>query len=177
MRWILSLAILVLTAFFAQAEEKDHPTVALIKSDDGEILEVKEPVRQRPLTDLYRLTELRCTEGSKSIHLLLPVDKTASLALEDTTLKRAKGRWTMVIRAHGVDYSERVEFKSIADKKSKVALAAEISVNYEDPLWKALVDKSGNKFWVMNGGLGFPVSVTEEAEVAKFLAACHIGNK
>jgi hypothetical protein len=177
MRWIVSLAVLVVFGFPVQAEDKDHQTFSVLKIDDGAVLEERVPVRMQTMTDSYRLTQLRCTEGSKSILLLLPVDKSASLALEDSTLKRAKGRWSMVVKAHGKDYSEKVEFKTIADKKSKVALAAEITVDYEGPLWKALVDKSGNKFWVMNGGLGTNVSVSDEADLMKFLAACHLGNK
>lgn len=177
MRWIMSLIVLALTGLSAQAEEKNHHIVTLMKSDDGAVLDVKEPVHGHPSSLSYRLTQLRCSEGSKSIRVLLPVDKAASLAMGDTSLKRAKGRWTMMFKAHGADYSEKVEFRSIADKHSKIALAAEITVDYEDALWKALVDKSGNKLWAMNGGLGTAVSVPEETEVAKFLAACHIGNK
>jgi hypothetical protein len=177
MRWTFSLAILALMAVAGHAEEKAQQDFKLIKSEDGAILEFRTPVRVHPLSDTYRLTELICSEDSKSIQVLLPVDKSASLALEDSTLKRAKGRWSMVIKAHGKNYSERVEFRPIADKKSKVALAAEISIDYEDPLWMALVDKSGNKFWVMNGGLGTNVSVTDEANVAKFVALCHLNTK
>jgi hypothetical protein len=177
MRWIFSLAILFLTGLSAHAEDKDYSSSTLVKTGEGAVLELREPVRVHPVSDVYRLIELRCTEGSKSIRVLLPVDKAASLAMEDSTLKRAKGRWSMVFKAHGKDYSEKVEFRPIAEKRSRVALAAEITVEYDDPLWKALVDKSGNKFWIMNGGLGTNVSVTDEAELSKFLAACHLGNK
>jgi hypothetical protein len=176
MRWIF-LAFIVLAGLPAQAEERDHQSFTFIKSEEGAILEVREPVRAHPLSESYRLTVLHCTEGSKSIRVLMPVDKTASLALGDSTLKRAKGRWSMTIKAHGKDYSERVEFKAVSDKKSRVALAAEITIIYEDPLWKALVDKAGNKFWAMNGSMGTNVFVAEDAELVKFLSACHLGNK
>ena len=29
----------------------------------------------------------------------------------------------------------------------------------------------------MNGGLGTNVAITDEADLTKFLAACHLGNK
>lgn len=174
MRRMVTLAILVLAGLPAHAQEKDHRVVALVKIDDGAVLDVKDAVEGKPVTETYRLTQLSCTEHSNDIHLLLPVDKAASLALSDTTLKRAKGHWTMDFKAHGKDYSKKVEFRTVADKKSRITLAAEISVKFGDPLWKALTDKSGTKFWVMNGGLGTNVAVTDEAEVAKFVSACHL---
>lgn len=147
MRWILSLAILFLTGLSVHAEDKERPSSTLVKTGEGAVLEVREPARVHPASDVYRMVELRCTEGSKSIRVVLPVDKTASLAMEDSTLKRAKGRWSMAFKAYGKDYSEKVEFRAITEKRSRIALAAEITVDYEGALWKALVDKSGNKFW------------------------------
>ncbi len=176
MRWMWIFAILTVTGVSASAEDKQHQVTAFIKVDDGAVLDVREAVAGHLVTESYHLTQLSCTEHSNDIHLLLPIDKESSLAPADTTLKRAKGRWTMAFKAHGKDYSKKVEFKAIADKKSKTALAAEININFGDPLWKALVDKAGTKLWVMNGGLGTNVSLTDEAELAKFLGACHLGN-
>ena len=176
MRWMLVLAVFAMMGVTASAEDKQRPVVSFIKIDDGAVLDEREAVAGHPIAEAYQLTQLSCAEHSKDIHLVLPIDKQASLALADTSLKRAKGRSTMEIKAHGKDFSKKVEFQAIADKKSRVALAAEITINFGDPLWTALVDKSGNKFWVMNGGLGTNVSVTDEAELAKFLGACHLGN-
>ena len=176
MRLMVSLAILVLAGLPVHAEDKDHRVITLAKIDDGAVLDEKDAVEGHATADSYRLTQISCSEHSNDIQIVLPVDKDASLAISDTTLKRARGRWTMDFKAHGKDFSKKVEFRAIADKKSRVALAAEITINFGDPLWTALVDKSGNKFWVMNGGLGTNVSVTDEAELAKFLGACHLGN-
>lgn len=177
MRWMIGLATLVLVTLPLHAENKDRRIVTLVKIDDGAVLDEKEAVDGHPVADSYRLTQISCSGHSNDIRIVLPVDKNASLALADTTLKRAKGRWTMDFKAYGKDYSKKVEFRSISDKNSRVSLAAEISVNFGDPLWKALIDRSGTRFWVMNGGLGTNVAVTDEAELAKFLAACHLGNK
>lgn len=176
MRWILIWAVVAVLSASADAEEKQRQVISFYKVDDGAMLEMRVAAAGRPVTEFYHLTQLSCAERSNDIRLMLPIDKESSLALADTSLKRAKGRWTMIFKAHGKDYTKKVEFRAINDKRSQIALAAEITINFDDPVWKALVDKSGTKLWVMNGGLGTNVALTDETELSKFLAACQLGN-
>lgn len=168
---LLAAAVCFITPALAQEQEDFSAAFSLV--DGGAVYDEKIGIDGSLVSEAYQLTHLTCSTGSRKVRVLMPVPKDAADEAE-TTLRQVKGQWQIDIKANGKVYRKDVTFKPVRDPISQFSEQAEITVEFGDPLWRALTDAKGDAFLAEAGGFGAYVSVGGTPEFKKFLAACKL---
>jgi hypothetical protein len=175
MRKLLFLAAVACVASPALAQEKEDFSAAVALIKGGAVYDEKIGIDGSLVSEAYQLTHLTCSTGSRKVRVLMPVPKDAADEAE-TTLRQVKGQWQIGIQAYGKVYRKDVTFKPVRDPISQYSEQAEITVEFGDPLWRALTDAKGDAFLAEAGGFGAYVSVGGTPEFKRFLAACKLSS-
>jgi hypothetical protein len=179
MKAAVSLFALLIAAAPCPAQEVDEFSSAFSKIKGGAVYDGKQGLDGAAITDEYLLTHATCTNGSRTVRVLVPLgkeDNETFFTLDGTpsTLKQTAKGWSLTFTAYGKPVRKNIAFKPVEDKASHYKEQIELTVRTDEALWKAMRDKDRGKAMALIGTGGTNIELPDDAEFTKFLAACHI---
>lgn len=143
----------------------------------GAVYDFRYGVDGSDVSEEYELVHVVCTDGSKSLRVMLPAapddDGTVydSSGPKSTLAKKGEG-YKVTFRANGKDIRKTLELKPVNDPKSNYQEQFVVRVDYGDPLWTALTSRKDNAAIMLIGRGGKPVSVPMGGKLRAALASC-----
>lgn len=182
MRLIATLATvagLAAMAGSALAQEQEDTAATFARIRGGAVYDVRMGVDGTAIAEEFTLTHVVCTDGSKSLRVMLPVspgdDGTVfSGSGPKSTLKKLGGTYQVVFVAGGQRIRKTLELKPVNDPKSQNQSQFVVRLDYGGPLWNALTsDKPGAAIMLIGQG-GMPVQVPTGPKLDAALRSCGI---
>lgn len=179
MRLIAAAAALLVTSSAALAQEQEDVAASVARIKGGAVYDYKMGVDGSSLAERFTLTHVVCTDGSKSLRVMLPVSPEDDGTVFDSsgpksTLKKVGGTYQVTFLAAGKKIRKTMELKPVNDAKSQNPRQFVLRVDYESPLWAALVSGKPNDAVMLIGQGGMAVEVPGGPKLDAALKSCGI---
>jgi hypothetical protein len=175
---LLFIASLTLaTPVRAQEQEDTAETFTRVKG--AAVYDFKMGVDGTLVSEEYMLTHVTCTDGSKSLRVMLPLgpeDDATGFSMDGpkSTLKKKGAGYSADFTAYGKTIPKDVALKPVKDPRSHEQAQFEITLDVSDALWKAMRDPEPGKARMMIGTGGTPVDLPDTPKFTAFLKSCGI---
>lgn len=147
--------------------------------EGGAVYDVRYSVDGSDVSQQYELIHVVCTDGSKSLRIMLPASPDDDGAVYDsngpgsTLVKKGDG-YQVTFRANGKDIVKSLELKPVNDPKSTYQAQFVVRADYGDPLWAALTSPKSAAAVMLIGQGGKPVSIAMDDKLRATLRSCGI---
>ncbi len=173
------LAALVAFASPAFAQEKEDMAESYSRVKGAAVYDFKMGVDGTLVSEEYMLTHVTCTDGSKTLRVLLPIDPeddgtVLKLDGPKSTLAKKGGSYALDFTAYDKTLHKYVTLKPVKDPKSHYHQQIEITLTVGDPLWKAMRENEYGKALAMLGTGGAPIDLPDTPKFTEFLKSCGI---
>jgi hypothetical protein len=175
---IASLALCISAGgSIATAEDLHEYASSFSRIEGGAIYDYKTGVDGAAVSEEYDLLRVICTDGSKSLRVMLPVspEYDGYVSYSDgpkSTLEKKRGSYWVTFLASGRNIRKALELKAINDPKSNNGHQFVVRVDYGDRLWKALTSGEEDAAVMLIGLGGTPVIVPEDPKLDAALKSC-----
>ncbi|MCA3554724.1 hypothetical protein [Aestuariivirga sp.] len=159
----------------ALGQEQQDWTSSFTRIKGGAIYEFRIGVDGSAVDEDYELTHLVCTDGSKSLRLMLPYGPGDDYQGSASTLRRTANGWRVVFTANGRKFPKALELKSVNDKAAHRAQQFVVRLDHGDPLWKAMTGGDPLAARIMMNEGGLPVMIDPDPKLDKMLKSCGLG--
>jgi len=167
-------AAFVMPAF---AQEKEDVKEDFSRVSGASVYDYKEGIDGALVSEEYLLTHVTCTDGSKTLRVLLPIgldDVNADQSGDGpkNTLKKKGAGYTADFKADAQVFHKDLALKPVKDPKSHYHQQFEITVDVGDALYKGMRAKDAVHATALigNGGINLELPVT--AKFSAFLKSC-----
>ncbi|MDE2384117.1 MAG: hypothetical protein KGO53_05810 [Alphaproteobacteria bacterium] len=163
----------------ALAQEKEDVAESFARVKGASVYDFKMGVDGTLVSEEYMLTHVTCTDGSRTLRVLLPLgaednDMTFSMDGPKSTLKKSGSGYTADFKANGKTLNKAVAVKPVKDPKSHYHQQFEITLDVGGDLWKAMRDAEPGKAVMLIGTGGTPVDLPDTPKFTEFLKSCGI---
>jgi hypothetical protein len=163
------------TAVHAQEQEDKVASFNRIKG--GAVYDFRYGVDGSAVSEEYFLVHVVCTDGSKSLRVMLPVSPEDDGIIFDSngpksTLVRKGNGYQVTFRANGRNIATSLEVKPVNDPKSNYQQQFVVRVDYGDPLWTALTSSKDGAAVMLIGQGGMSVGLSVDAKLKAALGSC-----
>ena len=178
-----SVALLFVAVFAlvtpVSAQEKEDTAESFSRVKGAAVYDFKMGVDGTLISEEYMLTHVTCTDGSKTLRVMLPLgpEENAIFFSMDgpkSTLKKKGNGYTADFIVNGKTIHKDVTLKPVKDPKSHEHQQFEIVLDVGDALWKAMRDPEPGKARMMIGTGGTPVDLPDTPKFTAFLKSCGI---
>jgi len=165
------------TQALAQEQEDTSETFTRVKG--AAVYDFKMGVDGTLVSEEYMLTHVTCTDGSKSVRVMLPLglednDIFFSMDGPKSTLKKKGAGYTAEFTVYGKAIHKDVALKPVKDPNSHEHAQFEITLDVSDALWKAMRGPEPGQARMMIGTGGTPVDLPDTPKFTEFLKSCGI---
>ncbi len=173
------LAALVALASPSFAQEREDTAESFSRVKGAAVYDFKMGVDGTSVSEEYTLTHVTCTDGSKTLRVLLPIDPADDgtvLKLDGpkSALAKKGGGYALDFTAYGKTLHKDVALKPVKDPKSLYHQQIEITLVVVDPLWKAMRKNEYGKALVILGTGAAPIDLPDTPKFTEFLKSCGI---
>lgn len=175
----IALAILatLLAGSAAHSQEQEDEVSSFSRIKGGAVYDHKYGVDGSAVNEQYVLTHVVCSDGSRSLRVMLPAAPEDDGTVFDSngpasSLSRKGGAYQVTFRANGKVIRKRLEVKPVNDPKSSYQRQFVVRVELGDPLWTALTSRKDDAAVMLIGQGGMAVSVPVDAKLRAALASC-----
>lgn len=161
----------------AQAQEQGDEVSTFTRIKGGAVYDYKYGVDGSAVSDEFELVHVVCTDGAKSLRVMLPVSPEDDGATFDssgpasTLVKKGSG-YQVSFRANGSTLRKSLEVKPVNDPKSNYQEQFVVRVDYGDKLWKALTSSKDGAAVMLIGQGGKALSVPMDDKLTAALKSC-----
>ncbi len=181
----LSCGLLIMASLAhsrAVAQEQEDTAESFSRVKGAAVYDFKMGVDGTLVSEEYMLTHVTCTDGSKSLRVMLPLgpeDDGTGFSMDGpkSTLKKKGAGYSADFTAYGKTIHKDVALKPVKDPKSHAQAQFEITLDVGDALWKAMRDPEPGKAMMMIGTGGTPVDLPDTPKFTAFLKSCGISAK
>ncbi|PZF77876.1 hypothetical protein DK847_05465 [Aestuariivirga litoralis] len=178
----LALAVLatLLAGTAAQSQEQGDEVSTFSRIKGGAVYDYKYGVDGSAVSEEYELIHVVCSDGSKSLRVMLPVSPEADGDVSDSngpasTLVKTGAGYQVTFRANGRNIRKSLEVKPVNDPKSNLAEQFVVRLDYGDRLWKALTSEKDGAAVMLIGQGGRTVNVPVDNKLTAALSSCGLG--
>ena len=180
----MKFAISIFTASFvltipAFAQEKEDTAESFARVKGAAVYDFKMGVDGTLVSEEYLLTHVTCTDGSKSVRVLLPIGPEDDGTV--VNMDGPKSTLTKKGRSYGADFTaygkalhKDMALKPVKDPKSHYHQQFEITLTVGDALWKAMRENDYGKAFALIGTGGTPIDLPDTPKFTEFLKSCGI---
>jgi hypothetical protein len=178
-RLAVAALALLLAGGSVQAQEQEDSSSSFSRINGGAVYDFKYGVDGSAVSEEYFLVHVVCTDGSKSLRVMLPVSPEDDGAVFDgnglkSTLVKKGSSYQVTFRANGRHIVKSLELKPVNDPKSNYQEQFVVRVDYGDPLWAALTSPKEDAAIMLIGQGGMPVGLSVDGKLRAALASCGI---
>lgn len=175
-RAVLPLVVLGFT-LPALAQEQGEWTSAFARIRGGAVFDYREGVDGAGVRENYMLTHVVCTDGSRSLRVMLPLGPeddgiTFTMDGEASSLKKTGKDYAVVIRVGKKRLTKTLELKPVNDRASHYQSQFVMRLDYGDVLWRALTAEPAGQAVMLIGTGGTAISIPADDKLSKALASC-----
>jgi len=171
------LFLVLATPAFAQEATDSSETFTRVQG--GAVYDMKTGIDGSSVQDQFELTHVTCTDGSKTLRVLLPIDPdfdgvVAKSDGQKSTLKKKGSGYTVDFNASGKTIHKSLVLKPVKIPKSQHKVQFEITLEVGDPLWRAMRVIPSGAAQMMIGTGGQTVELPDTPKFTQFLKSCGI---
>lgn len=174
---IMALAGIAAAAGTALAQDADESVSVFTRVAGGAVYDGRYGVDGGAVDESFTLIHVVCTDGSKSLRVMLPVspEDDGTVFASDgprSTLTSLRGTYRVTFQAAGQSIRKTMELKQVNDPKSQYARQFMIRLDHGDTLWNALTGRTGNEAVMLIGQGGKPLAIPEDPKLDAALKSC-----
>ena len=174
---ILAFALIGAAAGTALADGADEAASAFTRIEGGAVYDYKYAVDGGALAERFTLVHVVCSDGSKSLRVMLPASPEDDGTVfdfngPDSTLSGQRGSYRVTFEANGQTIRKTLDLKPVNDPKSAYDRQFVVRVDYGDALWTALTGPKGGEAVMLIGQGGKPVFVPADPKLDAALKSC-----
>ena len=156
----------------AIAQETQDWTSNFARIKGGAVYDYKIGVDGTRVSEEFVLTHIVCTDGSKTLHVMLPYGIEDNAPDGKTTLKKVGGTYQALFQAAGAKIRRTLELKPVNDPKAHYKRQFMVKVDADGPLWKAMTSGKQDAALLLINGPGLPLEIEPDAKLDAALKSC-----